>query len=238
MTAAEIGRAFLVEVLYLIFNEDYYTATAGEGLLRPELSTEALRLGRLLTALAPGESEVHGPVALMGSRPPAPPREPARPVNRSRSTSRDLGRWDHLLIHRGFAALLRARDLGGPPGPYVLQAAIAACHAQARTAQDTDWARIGGAGRVGRGGSRHGPEFREEIARCLKAAPPILVLDLAGISFFGSAGLSALVEAQDRAVPDTVVRVVANQRAVRRPIEMTALDKVLSVFLSVDEAVS
>jgi len=131
----------VLEVVYLVFNEGYM-ATAGEGLLRPELSAEALRLGRLLAVLAPGESEVHGLVALMeiqASRTAARTGPSGAPVPLD---EQDRGRWDPLLIHRGFAALLRARDLGGPPGPYVLQAAIAACHAQARTAQDTDWAQI------------------------------------------------------------------------------------------------
>ncbi|WP_133901095.1 STAS domain-containing protein [Actinophytocola oryzae] len=81
-------------------------------------------------------------------------------------------------------------------------------------------------------------EFREEITRCLKTAPPVLVLDLHGVSFFSSVGLSALVEAQEGAAPDTAVRIVADNRAVRRPIEATALDQVLSVFSSVDEALS
>ena len=131
----------VLEVVYLIFNEGY-TATGGDGLLRPELSTEALRLGRLLAALVPAESEVHGLVALMeiqASRTAARTGPSGEPVLLD---DQDRGRWDHLLIQRGFAALLRARDLGGPPGPYVLQAAIAASHAQARTAADTDWAQI------------------------------------------------------------------------------------------------
>ncbi|GAB1510959.1 sigma-70 family RNA polymerase sigma factor [Actinophytocola sp. KF-1] len=131
----------VLEVVYLIFNEGY-TATEGDGLLRPELSAQALRLGRLLAELAPGEGEVHGLVALMeiqASRAAARTGPSGVPVPLD---EQDRGRWDHLLIQRGFAALLRARDLGGPPGPYVLQAAIAACHAQARTARDTDWARI------------------------------------------------------------------------------------------------
>jgi anti-anti-sigma factor len=81
-------------------------------------------------------------------------------------------------------------------------------------------------------------EFREEINRCFKGSPSVLVLDLAGVTFFSSVGLSALVEAQDNAPPNTAVKVVANQRAVRRPIEATALDQVLSVFGSLDEALS
>jgi RNA polymerase sigma factor (sigma-70 family) len=133
--------ASVLEVVYLIFNEGY-TATAGDQWMRPELCHEALRLGRILAELAPTEPEVHGLVALMelqASRARArvgPSGEPIPLLEQNR------GRWDQLLIRRGFAALLRAERLGRPVGPYVLQAAIAACHAQARSAQDTDWARI------------------------------------------------------------------------------------------------
>ena len=131
----------VLEVLYLIFNEGY-TATAGDDWMRPGLCDEALRLGRILGELAPQESEVHGLVALMeiqASRSHArtgPTGEPILLLDQNRA------RWDQLLIHRGFAALERAEKLGGGLGPYALQAAIAACHARARNAEETDWARI------------------------------------------------------------------------------------------------
>jgi len=128
-------------VIYLIFNEGY-SATSGDDLLRPGLCLEALRLGRLLAELAPHEAEVHGLVALMEiqeSRSAARTGLTGEPVQLH---EQNRGRWDQLLIRRGFTALLRAREVGGPPGPYVLQAAIAVCHAQARTAEDTDWAQI------------------------------------------------------------------------------------------------
>ena len=131
----------VLEVIYLIFNEGY-SATAGDDWLRPQLCEEALRLGRILAELAPGEPEVHGLVALME-------------IQASRSATRvgpsgqpillleqDRGRWDHLLIRRGLAALERAQELSGALGPYSLQGAIAACHARARTAEETDWTRI------------------------------------------------------------------------------------------------
>ena len=127
-------------VVYLIFNEGY-AATGGDGWTRPELCFEALRLGRMLAGWAPGEAEVHGLVALMeiqSSRLAArtgPDGEPVPLLEQNR------GRWDRLLIRRGFVALLRARQ-AGPAGPYVLQAVIAACHAQAARAEDTDWGRI------------------------------------------------------------------------------------------------
>jgi predicted RNA polymerase sigma factor len=133
--------ASVLEVLYLVFNEGY-SAMAGDDWMRPALCTEALRLGRVLAELMPAEPEVHGLVALMeiqASRLAArlsPARLPVPLPEQNR------GRWDQLLIRRGFTALLRAERLGGPPGPYVLQAAIAACHARARTAAETDWARI------------------------------------------------------------------------------------------------
>jgi RNA polymerase sigma factor (sigma-70 family) len=131
----------VLEVIYLIFNEGY-AATAGDHWMRPGLCEDALRLGRILAELVPKEPEVHGLVALME-------------IQASRSRARkgpageivllldqDRGRWDLLLIRRGLAALQRAEDLGGAFGPYALQAAIAACHARARTAGDTDWKRI------------------------------------------------------------------------------------------------
>ena len=131
----------VLEVLYLIFNEGY-SATAGDDWMRPALCQEALRLGRILAELVPEEPEVHGLVALMeiqASRLRArvgPSGEPIPLLEQNR------GRWDQLLIQRGFAALIRAESLGGALGPYRLQAAIAACHAQARNPEDTDWERI------------------------------------------------------------------------------------------------
>jgi predicted RNA polymerase sigma factor len=133
--------ASVLQVVYLIFNEGY-AATAGDDLMRAGLCEDALRLGRILAGLAPNEPEVHGLVALME-------------IQASRSRARvgpsgeivllldqDRGRWDPLLIRRGLAALERAEKLSGALGPYTLQAAIAACHARARTAAETDWGRI------------------------------------------------------------------------------------------------
>jgi RNA polymerase sigma factor (sigma-70 family) len=140
---AELGERLgsVLEVIYLVFNEGY-SATAGDDWMRPALCEDALRLGRILAGLAPDESEVHGLVALME-------------IQASRSRARvgpsgeaillldqDRGKWDHLLIRRGLDALARAEALGGTLGLYALQAAIAACHARARTAEDTDWGRI------------------------------------------------------------------------------------------------
>ncbi|MFD0415974.1 sigma-70 family RNA polymerase sigma factor [Streptomyces sp. NPDC127108] len=133
--------ASVLEVIYLIFNEGY-AATSGDDLMRPGLTLEALRLGRLLAELAPQEAEVHGLVALMEiqqSRSAARTGPSGEPVPLH---EQHRGRWDQLLIRRGFTAMLRAREIGAAPGPYVLQAAIAVSHAQAATAEDTDWARI------------------------------------------------------------------------------------------------
>ena len=137
----EARLSSVLQVIYLVFNEGY-SATAGDDLIRAGLCEDALRLGRILAGLAPKEPEVHGLVALME-------------IQASRSRARigpsgemvllldqDRGRWDQLLIRRGLAALERAEQLGGALGPYALQAAIAACHARARTAPETDWARI------------------------------------------------------------------------------------------------
>jgi len=136
------GRlASVLEVLYLVFNEGY-SAMAGDDWMRPALCTEALRLGRVLAELMPAEPEVHGLVALMeiqASRLAARLSPDGLPVP---LPEQNRGRWDQLLIRRGFTALLRAQGLGGPPGPYVLQAAIAACHARARDAAETDWEQI------------------------------------------------------------------------------------------------
>jgi RNA polymerase sigma factor (sigma-70 family) len=130
----------VLEVVYLIFNEGY-SATAGDDWMRPALCEDALRLGRILAGLVPQEAEVHGLVALMeiqASRSRArtgPGGEPILLLDQNRAL------WDHVLVHRGLAALERAESLG-PPGPYTLQAAIAACHARARTPAETDWVRI------------------------------------------------------------------------------------------------
>jgi RNA polymerase sigma-70 factor (ECF subfamily) len=147
--------ASVLEVIYLVFNEGY-TATAGGDWMRPALCEDALRLGRILAELAPNEPEVHGLVALMeiqASRSRArvgPSGEPILLLDQNRA------RWDRLLIRRGLAALERAQKVSdevssalgvgdrGAPGPYALQAAIAACHARALTAEETDWARIAG----------------------------------------------------------------------------------------------
>jgi len=133
--------ASVLEVIYLIFNEGY-SATSGEDWVRPSLCEDALRLGRILAELTPNEPEVHGLVALMeiqasrlGAR-VGPSGEPVLLLEQDRT------RWDRLLIRRGLAALERAELLGGAMGPYALQAAIAACHARAATATETDWPRI------------------------------------------------------------------------------------------------
>ncbi|MCC6984265.1 MAG: RNA polymerase sigma factor [Bauldia sp.] len=131
----------VLEVLYLIFNEGY-SATAGEDWMRPQLCDEALRVGRILAELAPDEPEVHGLVALMeiqASRAAARTTPSGEPIL---LLEQDRSRWDRLHIRRGLGALERAGRLSEAPGPYTLQAAIAACHARAATAADTDWARI------------------------------------------------------------------------------------------------
>jgi RNA polymerase sigma factor (sigma-70 family) len=131
----------VLEVIYLVFNEGY-SATAGADWMRPALCQDALRLGRVLAGLVPEEPEVHGLVALMeiqASRTGArvgPAGEPILLLDQNRA------RWDRLLIRRGLAALARAERLSAAPGPYTIQAAIAACHARARTAAETDWQRI------------------------------------------------------------------------------------------------
>jgi RNA polymerase sigma factor (sigma-70 family) len=131
----------VLEVIYLVFNEGY-AATAGDDWMRPALCEDALRLGRILAELVPREPEVHGLVALMeiqASRFRARIGPSGDPVL---LPDQDRSRWDQLLIRRGLAALGRAEELGGALGPYALQAAIAACHARARTSAETDWTRI------------------------------------------------------------------------------------------------
>ncbi len=128
-------------MIYLIFNEGY-SATAGDDWMRPALCEDALRLGRILAGLTPLEPEAHGLVALMelqASRAAARVGPAGEPIL---LLDQDRGRWDHLLIRRGLAALERAEAPGGGYGPYALQAAIAACHARARTPEETDWTRI------------------------------------------------------------------------------------------------
>jgi len=131
----------VLEVVYLVFNEGY-SATAGDDWMRPALCEDALRLGRILAGLVPEEPEVHGLVALMeiqASRLRARTGPSGAPIL---LLDQDRGRWDQLLIRRGLAALERAEALCGALGPYALQAAITACHARARTPEETDWVRI------------------------------------------------------------------------------------------------
>jgi len=131
----------VLEVIYLVFNEGY-SATAGEDWMRPALCEEALRLGRIVAELVPREPEVHGLVALLeiqASRSGARIGASGEPVL---LLDQDRARWDHLLVRRGLAALERAEQLDGRLGPYALQAAIAACHARARAAAETDWVRM------------------------------------------------------------------------------------------------
>jgi RNA polymerase sigma factor (sigma-70 family) len=162
--------------IYLIFNEGY-SATAGDDWMRPALCEDALRLGRILAELAPSEAEVHGLVALMeiqASRAAARTGPEGRPVL---LLDQDRARWDRLLIRRGMAALERADTLGGARGPYALQAAIAACHARALVAEETDWARI--------------VELYDELARIMPS--PIVELNRAVAVSMASGPDAALV---------------------------------------------
>jgi RNA polymerase sigma-70 factor, ECF subfamily len=165
----------VLEVIYLIFNEGY-AATAGDDWTRPALCEDALRLGRILAELVPTEPEVHGLVALMeiqASRLAARTGPSGEPIL---LLDQDRGRWDHVLVRRGLAALARAEQLGVERGPYALQAALAACHARARTAAETDWARIA--------------ELYDELGRL--APSPIVELNRAvalGMAFGPAAGL-------------------------------------------------
>lgn len=179
--------ASVLEVIYLIFNEGY-SATAGDDWVRPALCEDALRLGRILAELAPEEPEVHGLVALMeiqasrlGAR-IGPSGEPILLLDQDRT------RWDQLLIRRGLAALERAQALGRPAGPYLLQAAIAACHARARTPEETDWELIAALysalyqvtpspivelNRAVAVAMAHGPERGLEIVETLRSEPAL-----------------------------------------------------------------
>jgi RNA polymerase sigma-70 factor (ECF subfamily) len=165
----------VLQVIYLVFNEGY-SATAGDDWMRPELCQDALRLGRILAGLVPEEPDVHGLVALMeiqASRSRARVGTTGQPVL---LLDQDRARWDRVLIRRGIAALERAEVLGGAHGPYALQAAIAACHARARTGDETDWARIAA--------------LYEELARITPS--PIVDLNRAvavGMAFGPAAGL-------------------------------------------------
>lgn len=165
--------------IYLIFNEGY-SATAGDDWMRPALCEDALRLGRILAELASEEAEVHGLVALMeiqASRSAARTGPEGRPVL---LLDQDRARWDRLLIGRGLAALERADALGGARGPYALQAAIAACHARALVAENTDWARI--------------VEIYDELARVMPS--PIVELNRA-VAVSMASGPSAALELVD-----------------------------------------
>lgn len=170
----------VLEVIYLIFNEGY-SATAGDDWMRPALCEDALRLGRILAELAPQEPEVHGLVALMeiqASRSKARVDGAGEPIL---LLDQDRGQWDQLLIQRGLEALERADDLGGANGMYALQAAIAACHAQAQTGEETDWRRI--------------VELYEQLAQV--APSPIVELNRAvavAMAFGAQAGLELVDE--------------------------------------------
>lgn len=178
------GRlASVLEVIYLVFNEGY-VATRGQTWARSDLCREALRLARILAELAPEEPEVHGLVALMeiqSSRLRARTDGEGRPV---RLADQNRSRWDQLLIGRGFAALDRARHLGREPGPYLLQAEIAACHARARTFEETDWTEIA--------------RLYEQLSR--RAPSPVVELNRAvavGMALSPAAGLSLLDQLAD-----------------------------------------
>jgi RNA polymerase sigma-70 factor (ECF subfamily) len=167
----EARLSSVLEVVYLIFNEGY-AATEGSDWMRPALCEEALRLGRVLAELAPREPEVHGLVALMeiqASRLRARVGPKGEPVL---LLEQDRGRWDWLLIGRGLAALERAERLGGERGPYALQASIAACHARARAADETDWARIAALyGELGRVAPSPVVELNRAVAVAMAEGP-------------------------------------------------------------------
>jgi RNA polymerase sigma factor (sigma-70 family) len=183
--------AAVLEIIYLIFNEGY-AATAGDDWVRPELTQEALRLGRILVGLMPGEPEVHGLVALMEIQ---ASRVRARTGPAGEAVlllDQDRRLWDRLLIRRGLAALERAETLGGRFGPYALQAAIAACHARARTPEATDWTRIAALYQVL---AHVSPSPVVELNRAV-------AVGMAGGPAEGLAVLDALVAADARALAD------------------------------------
>ncbi|MDZ4290295.1 MAG: RNA polymerase sigma factor [Hydrogenophaga sp.] len=161
----------VLEVVYLVFNEGY-TATSGSDWMRPELCNEALRLGRMLAELAPDQAEVHGLVALMeiqASRTAARTDAQGDPVLLNQQ---NRARWDRLLVRRGLAALARAEALGQAAGPYQLQGAIAACHARAANAADTDWARISALyGELARVAPSPVVELNRAVAVCMSEGP-------------------------------------------------------------------
>ena len=187
--AREQRLADVMSVVYLVFNEGY-SATAGDDWMRPDLCQEALRLARMLAELAPGEPEVHGLQALLelqASRVRARTGSRGEPVLLE---AQDRRLWDQLLIRRGFAALDRAEALDKPVGPYVLQAALAACHARARRPEDTDWARIAG--------------LYDVLAEITPS--PVVEVNRAvahGRAFGADAGLAVLAGIEETALPES-----------------------------------
>jgi RNA polymerase sigma factor (sigma-70 family) len=183
--AARLGS--VLEVLYLIFNEGY-CATAGDDWLRPALCEDALRMGRVVTELMPNEPEVHGLVALMEIQASRTAARTGAGGDAVLLADQDRSRWNHVLVRRGLAALVRAERLGGSLGPYALQAAIAACHARARTFADTDWSRI--------------VALYDALSQVLPS--PVVALNRAvaiGFAYGPAAGLEAVDElANDRAL--------------------------------------
>lgn len=180
--------ASVLQVIYLIFNEGY-SATAGDDWMRPALCEEALRLGRILVGLVPNEPEVHGLVALMeiqASRSRARVNASGEPIL---LLDQDRSQWDRLLIGRGLAALERIEQLGGTRGTYAIQAAIAACHARALTAEETDWRRIA------------------ELYADLAAVAPSPVVELnRAVAVSMASGPAAALELVDRLVDDPALR--------------------------------
>jgi RNA polymerase sigma factor (sigma-70 family) len=178
----------VLEVVYLVFNEGY-TATRGQDWLRPQLCNEALRMGRVLTSIAPHEPEAHGMLALMelnASRTAARTDAAGEPIL---MLEQNRALWDLLQIRRGMQALVRARELGGAGGFYALQAAIVACHAQARTASDTDWSRIAG--------------FYAELAALVRS--PIIELNRA-VAVAMAEGPEVALAIVDRLVPEPALK--------------------------------